>query len=85
MKISYDPFWETLEAKNLNQYVLIKKLHVRHSLLHTLRHDLDMKTSTLLDLCEKLECNVENIIKVVDDDYVSHRKTGQKTKKDKNQ
>lgn len=54
MKISYAPFWKTLKQKGLNQYVLINKMGVRNSLVHKLRHDLDIRLTTLADLCEKL-------------------------------
>ena len=46
MKISYAPFWKTLKQKGLNQYVLINKMGVRNSLVHKLRHDLDIRLTT---------------------------------------
>ncbi len=46
MKISYDPFWKTIKDKGLNQYILINKMGVRSSLIHKLRHDLDIRVST---------------------------------------
>ncbi|WP_050636461.1 helix-turn-helix domain-containing protein [Candidatus Stoquefichus sp. SB1] len=69
MKISYAPFWKTLKQKGLNQYVLINKMGVRNSLVHKLRHDLDIRLTTLADLCEKLECRIEDIVEVVDDNH----------------
>lgn len=64
MKISYDPFWKTIKDKGLNQYILINKMGVRSSLIHELRHDLDIRVSTLSDLCELLECKIEDIVEL---------------------
>jgi DNA-binding Xre family transcriptional regulator len=64
MKISYDPFWKTIKDKGLNQYILINKMGVRSSLIHKLRHDLDICVSTLSDLCELLQCKIEDIVEL---------------------
>lgn len=72
MKISYDPFWRTIEEKGLNQYILINKMGVRNSLIHKLRHNMDIRLSTLADLCEKLNCKVEDIIEVVEEKETIH-------------
>lgn len=65
MKISYAPFWETLQKKGISQYTLIHQMNVRTSLLDKLRHDSDIRLSTLGDLCEILDCRVEDIVKMV--------------------
>lgn len=62
MKISYDPFWQTIKDKGLNQYILINKMGVRSSLIYKLRHNLDIRVSTLTDLCELLDCKIEDIV-----------------------
>ncbi|KXU51576.1 MAG: helix-turn-helix domain-containing protein [Coprobacillus cateniformis] len=72
MKISYDPFWRTIEEKGLNQYILINKMGVRNSLIHKLRHNMDIRLSTLADLCEKLNCKVEDIVEVVEEKETIH-------------
>ena len=72
MKISYDPFWRTIEEKVLNQYILINKMGVRNSLIHKLRHNMDIRLSTLADLCEKLNCKVEDIVEVVEEKETIH-------------
>ena len=72
MKISYDPFWRTIEEKGLNQYILINKMGVRNSLIHKLRHNMDIRLSTLADLCEKLNCKVEDIVEVVEEQETIH-------------
>ena len=72
MKISYDPFWRTIEEKGLNQYILINKMGVINSLIHKLRHNMDIRLSTLSDLCEKLNCKVEDIVEVVEEKETIH-------------
>ena len=72
MKISYDPFWRTIEEKGLNQYILTNKMGVRNSLIHKLRHNMDIRLSTLADLCEKLNCKVEDIVEVVEEKETIH-------------
>ena len=62
MKISYDPFWKTIKDKGLNQYILINKMGVRSSLIHKLRHDLDIRVSTLSDLCELLHVKLRTLL-----------------------
>lgn len=65
MKISYAPFWKTIKKKGLSQYVLIYKMGIRNSLMHKLRHNLDIRLTTVADLCEKLDCNIDDIVELV--------------------
>ena len=37
---------------------------IRSSLIHKLRHDLDIRVSTLSDLCELLQCKIEDIVEL---------------------
>lgn len=60
--ISYKPFWETLENSNENWYSLTNKHNLSHSTLHRLKHDKDISTKTLNDLCRILNCNIQDII-----------------------
>lgn len=70
MKISYDPFWRTIKNKGLNQYILINKMNVRSSLIHKLRHNEDVRLTTLLDLCEILDCSLNDVVEFVKDEVV---------------
>ena len=65
MKISYQRFWDLLKEKGLNQYILINKFGVRSSLLYRLRHNMDLRLSTLMDLCEMLDCELNDIVEFV--------------------
>ena len=70
MKISYDPFWRTIKNKGLNQYILINKMNVRSSLINKLRHNEDVRLTTLLDLCEMLDCSLNDVVEFVKDEVV---------------
>lgn len=60
--IVYDPFWNTLNAKGISQYTLIKDFHIRTSLLARLRANKPISSITVDQLCEILSCNVEDIM-----------------------
>lgn len=66
--IDYSPFWETLEKSNENWYTLTSKHHMSHSTLHRLKHNKDISTKTLNDLCRILNCKVEDVCKYVPSD-----------------
>ena len=60
--ISYIPFWKTLENSPENWYTLTTKHNLSHSTLHRLKHDKDVSTKTLNDLCRILNCNIQDIV-----------------------
>ena len=65
MMIDYSPFWETLEKSNENWYTLTNKHNLSHSTLHRLKHNKDVSTKTLNDLCRILACDISDIIRYV--------------------
>ena len=72
--IDYTPFWKTLEQSAENWYTLTAKHHLSHSTLHRLKHNKDISTKTLNDLCRILNCSVQDILQYVpnDDDQMLH-------------
>ena len=66
--IDYSPFWNTLEQSSENWYSLTNKYHISHSTLHRLKHNKDVSTKTLNDLCRILECNISDIVQYVPSD-----------------
>ena len=66
--IDYSPFWKTLEKSEENWYTLTTKHHLSHSTLHRLRHNKDVSTKTLNDLCRILDCRLEDIAQYVPSD-----------------
>lgn len=66
--IDYSPFWETLEQSDENWYTLTSKHHLSHSTLHRLKHNKDVSTKTLNDLCRILNCRLEEIAQYIPSD-----------------
>lgn len=68
MMIDYSPFWNTLENSSENWYTLTNKHHMSHSTLHRLKHNKDVSTKTLNDLCRILQCDICDLVKYVPSD-----------------
>lgn len=66
--IDYSPFWHTLKKSNENWYTLTSKHHLSHSTLHRLKHNKDVSTKTLNDLCRILNCNIADIVQYIPSD-----------------
>ena len=60
--ISYEPMYETMKKKNISTYKLINTYGLSRSLIDRLKHNKPITTVTLNDLCEILDCKVEDII-----------------------
>lgn len=65
--ITYEPFYKTIKEKGITTYKLINQYGISRSLLDRLKHNKPISTVTLNDLCEILECRVEDIIMFVND------------------
>ena len=66
--IVYSPFWETLKKSNESWYSLTKTHHMSNSTLHRLKHNRDVSTRTLNDLCMILGCRIEDIVLYIPSD-----------------
>ena len=66
--IDFEPFWNTLEKSSENWYTLTSKHHLSHSTLHRLKHNKDISTKTLNDLCRILNCRIEDIVRYTPSD-----------------
>lgn len=60
--IDYSPFWATLKESDENWYTLTNRHHLSHSTLHRLKHNKDVSTKTLNDLCRILNCSISDIV-----------------------
>ena len=60
--ISYEPIYETMKKKNISTYKLINTYGLSRSLIDRLKHNKPITTVTLNDLCEILDCKVEDIV-----------------------
>ncbi|MGYP000377537895 len=63
--IDFSPFWDTLEQSDENWYTLTTKHHMSHSTLHRLKHNKDVSTKTLNDLCRILDCNISDLVRYI--------------------
>ena len=66
--ISYAPFGKTLENSNENWYTLTNKHNISNSTLHRLKHNKDISTKTLNDLCRIIGCRIEDIVEYIPSD-----------------
>lgn len=66
--ITYDPLWETMRKKGITTYALIKDYSFSRGTLDSLKHNRNISTATLNDLCRMLSCKVEEILKYTPDE-----------------
>ena len=60
--ISYAPFWKTIKESDENWYTLTLNHRISSSTLFRLKHDKDVSTKTLNDLCRILNCKIEDVV-----------------------
>ena len=65
--ITFDPLWDTLKAKNISQYTLIKEYSFSTGTLDSLRKNRSITLNTLNDLCNILHCDVTDVIRFTPD------------------
>ena len=65
--ISYEPFYQTLQKKEISTYKLINQYGISRGLLDRLKHNKPISTVTLNDLCTILDCRVEDILLYIPD------------------
>lgn len=70
MMISYEPLYKTLKEKGISTYKLINEYGISRSLLDRLKHNRPISTVTLNDLCNILDCKVEDILLFTKDDVI---------------
>lgn len=63
--ISYRPFWETLKKKNISTYALANEYNISNSLIDRIRHNGDLKLSTINKLCDALDCELTDIVEYI--------------------
>lgn len=66
--ISYEPLWETMKRKGITTYRLLKDYSFSRGTLDSLKHNRNISTATLNDLCEILSCDVEDVLKHIPDE-----------------
>ena len=66
--ISYDNLWQTMKKKGITQYALIKHYGVSPAQITRLKRNESVSTHTIEMFCRILKCNVEDIMKYIDDE-----------------
>ena len=64
---NYNPLWETMRAKNITQYKLIKEYNFSTGTLDALRKNDSITMHTLDRLCQILDCTPNDIIQIIKD------------------
>lgn len=66
--ISYEPFWNTLKTRGESTYSLINRHGISSATINRIRKGEGITTQKINDFCKILRCNVEDIIKYVDEE-----------------
>ncbi len=61
--ISYEPLWETMKRKGVTTYTLIRQYGFSKGTLDSLKQGRNISTATLDDLCDILDCDVEEVLR----------------------
>ena len=60
--ISYKPFWKYLKDHEISTYKLIYTYGINSYTIDRLRHDKPLKTSTIDDICNRLHCDIPDVM-----------------------
>ena len=63
--ISYSPFWTTLRNSSETTYTLIKNHRISSSTIDKLRKNKPLNTTTVNDLCQILNCRIEQVVEYI--------------------
>jgi len=67
MAISFKPFWEYLKKKKISTYMLIYTYGINSYTIDRLRHDKPLKTSTIDNICNRLHCDITDVMSFMED------------------
>ena len=65
--IRYDRLWETMAARGMSQYRLIKEYHFSAGQIGRLKKNMHVSTHTLDTLCTLLNCGISDILEYIPD------------------
>ena len=66
--ISFDNLWKTMKKRGITQYALIKTYNISPAQITRLKRNESVSTHTIEVFCKILECNVEDVMKYIEDD-----------------
>lgn len=61
-KISYKPLWKLLIDLELTNKDLIERANLGKSTFYKLKQNKNVNTSSLMKICEALDCNISDIM-----------------------
>ncbi len=64
-KLSYNKLWKLLIDKNMKKTELKDKAQISSASLYKLTKGENVNTSTLLKICDAIECNLEDIMETI--------------------
>ena len=67
LMIVFDKLWKTMKERNISQYKLIKEYKISSGQLDRLRKNGNINTYTLNELCNNLNCKLEDIAEYIED------------------
>ncbi len=65
--ITYKPLWELLKERGISTYSLIYTYGINSYTIDRLRHDKPLKTTTIDNLCNRLHCNITDVMEHTED------------------
>lgn len=65
--ISYQPFWRTLQAKNMTTYTLITRYNISSATIDRIKKGKGITTTKLEDFCRILQCSIPDIVEYIPD------------------
>ena len=63
--INYAPLWKTMEEKHISSYTLIEKYGFYKATIQRLGKNQSVNMRTIDDLCQILECSVDDIVEII--------------------
>ena len=66
--ITFAPLWETMKQRRITTYALIKNYAFSRGTLDSLKHNRNITTATLNDLCHIPSCRVEDVLVYIPDE-----------------
>ena len=59
--VSYEPLWETMKARGVTTYTLIEKHRIPPKTIYNLKHNKNITTATIENLCNILKCTPNDV------------------------
>lgn len=67
--ISYAPLWHILSERGITQYQLINQYGVSTGTLDALRKNKSVTLNTVQDLCNILNCPIQDVVEIIPDSH----------------